>query len=193
MKHLYIFSGCNGAGKTTTAYNMLPFTLNCMEFVNADEIARGLSPLQPEKHTYQSGKIMSVRIHELIEQGETFAVETTLSALTYKNKILYAKEKGYLVSLIYFWLANTELARMRVNLRVKEGGHNIETPVIIRRYYKGLKNFFEVYSIICDHSLLFDNSDIEAKLVMEVKNGKKQIYNHNIYKQIYQTYERTRN
>lgn len=190
---MYIIAGCNGAGKTTAAYYILPEILQCKEFVNADEIAKGLSPFQPETVMYQAGKIMSKRINNLIEKGECFAVETTLSATTYQDKLLHAQANGYTVNLIYFWLNSTELAKNRVRLRVEEGGHNISEPVIIRRYYKGLQNFFEKFIDIADHVMLFDNSDNEAKLVMaKIKNKEAEIYNQEIYNQIYNTYVRTR-
>jgi len=83
MANLYIIAGCNGAGKTTASYTVLPEMLECQEFVNADEIAKGLSPFQPEKVSIQSGRIMLNRINELIEKRVDFAFETTLS--TRKN------------------------------------------------------------------------------------------------------------
>ena len=191
---MYIIAGCNGAGKTTAAYYILPDILQCKEFVNADEIAKGLSPFQPDTVMYEAGKIMSTRINGLIEKGENFAVETTLSAITYRNKVDVAQQSGYVVNLIYFWLSSTELAKHRVRLRVEEGGHNIATPVIIRRYYKGLKNFFEFFLDRCDNVMLFDNSDNAPKLIMDkVKNQNAEIYNQNIYNQIIETYVRTRN
>ena len=191
---MYILSGCNGAGKTTAAYFILPEVLQCKEFVNADEIAKGLSPFQPEKVMYQAGKTMSKRIQRLIEEGENFAVETTLSAITYREKVLWAQENGYVVSLVYFWLSSTELAKQRVKLRVEEGGHNVLEPVIERRYKKGLQHFFEDFLPICDNVMLFDNSDNAPKLVMaKIKSEKQEIYNHKIYKQIYNSYVRERN
>ena len=194
MKNMYLLSGCNGAGKTTAAYYILPDILQCKEFVNADEIAKGLSPFQPETVSYEAGKILSLRINSLIEKGETFAVETTLSALTYRNKIAFAQQNGYVVSLIYFWLSSTELAKQRVKLRVEEGGHNISEQVITRRYYKGLNNFFEIFLPICDNVMLFDNSDNSPKLIMaKVKNKEPEIYNEQIYNQIRNSYVRKRN
>lgn len=194
MKNMYILSGCNGAGKTTAAYFILPEVLQCKEFVNADEIAKGLSPFQPEKVMYQAGKIMSKRIRELIEGGDNFAVETTLSAITYRDKVLWAQENGYVVSLVYFWLSSTELAKQRVKLRVEEGGHNVLESVIERRYKKGLLHFFEVFLPICDNVMLFDNSDNAPKLVIaKIKDKKEEIYNNEIYQQIYNSYVRERN
>ena len=101
-KNLYIISGCNGAGKTTASFTVLPEMLACKEFVNADEIARGLSPFQPESVSLQAGKIMLNRINDLILAQETFGFETTLASKIYKNKIFKAKELGYRVTLIFF-------------------------------------------------------------------------------------------
>lgn len=193
MKNMYILSGCNGAGKTTAAYFILPEILQCKEFVNADEIAKGLSPFKPDSVMYQAGKIMSNRINDLIERGENFAVETTLSAITYREKVMRAQSKGYVVTLIYFWLTTPELAKERVKLRVEEGGHNVTPPVIERRYKKGLLHFFEDFLPICDNTMLFDNSDNAPKLVMaKVKGSDVEIYENDIYNQIYNNYVRER-
>lgn len=96
-KKIYIIAGCNGAGKTTACFTILPEILDCKEFVNADEIAKGLSPFQPEKVSIEAGRIMINRIRELLAYRENFAFETTLSTLSYKNKIALAKENGFRV------------------------------------------------------------------------------------------------
>ena len=113
-KKLYIISGCNGAGKTTASFNILPELLNCKEFVNADEIARGLSPFQPEKVSIEAGKLMLKRIDELINSNQDFSFETTLSSKSFLNTIERAKSKGYYTTLIFFWLESVELAKFRV-------------------------------------------------------------------------------
>lgn len=110
-KNLYIIAGCNGAGKTTASFTILPEILDCKEFVNADEIAKGLSPFQPEKVSFAAGRIMLNRIDELLILDENFAFETTLSTKSYKNKIDEAREKGYRITLLFFWLQNIELAK----------------------------------------------------------------------------------
>ena len=92
-KKLYIIAGCNGAGKTTASFTILPEILDCMEFVNADEIAKGLSPFQPDKVAFESGRIMLNRIDELMKEGVNFAFETTLATRSYKNRIIDAKKK----------------------------------------------------------------------------------------------------
>ncbi len=129
-KNLYIIAGCNGAGKTTASYTILPEIIECKEFVNADEIAKGLSPFQPENVSFEAGRIMLKRINDLLVDNQSFAFETTLSTKSYKNKVLEAKNKGYTVTLLFFWLNNIELAKERVKTRVKEGGHNIPENVI---------------------------------------------------------------
>lgn len=97
--------------------------LDCKEFVNADEIAKGLSPFQPDTVSFQAGRIMLQRIDELLNSGVDFAFETTLTTLSYLNTILVAKEKGYTINLLYFWLNDVNLAIERVKTRVNEGGH----------------------------------------------------------------------
>lgn len=164
-KKLYIIAGCNGAGKTTASFTILPEIIDCKEFVNADEIAKGLSPFQPEKVSFEAGRIMLSRINELLRENESFAFETTLSTKSYKNKVLSAKKNGYTVILLFFYLNNVELAKERVKTRVKEGGHNIPDDVIERRYFKGIKNLFEIYIEIVDGALIFDNSYGKHELI----------------------------
>ncbi|RYY06053.1 MAG: zeta toxin, partial [Sphingobacteriaceae bacterium] len=160
-------AGCNGAGKTTASFTILPEILNCKEFVNADEIAKGLSPFQPEKVSFEAGRIMLRRINELLETDVNFAFETTLATKSYKAKIVDAKQKNYNVSLLFFWLQNIDLAIERVKIRVLEGGHHIETDVIKRRYINGIKNLFEIYLPIADEVMIFDNSEGKHDLIAE--------------------------
>lgn len=101
-KKLYIIAGCNGAGKTTASFTILPEILDCQEFVNADEIAKGLSPFQPEKVSFEAGRIMLKRINELLLSDENFAFETTLSTKSYKSKINVAHENGFQITLLFF-------------------------------------------------------------------------------------------
>jgi predicted ABC-type ATPase len=178
-KKLYIIGGCNGAGKTTASFTILPEILDCKEFVNADEIAKGLSPFQPEKVSFEAGRIMLNRIDELLTLNENFAFETTLSTKSYKNKINEAREKGYRITLLFFWLQNIELAKERVKIRVFEGGHNIEPEVIERRYIRGIKNLFDIYLPIVDGALIFDNSEGQHKLLADKQiDGLLNIVNH---------------
>lgn len=136
-KNLYIISGCNGAGKTTASYTVLPEILNCKEFVNADEIARGLSPFNPESVAIEAGRLMLQRIDFLLEKDTSFSIETTLSTKSYINLVRRAQEKGFSVRILFFWLNSPELAIRRVAERVAKGGHNIPEPIIRRRYTAG--------------------------------------------------------
>lgn len=183
-KQLYIIAGCNGAGKTTASFTILPDILGCKEFINADEIARGLSPFQPDKVGIEAGRIMLHRIQELLTQGKTFAFETTLATKSYKNTIKQAQSLGYTVTLVFFSLDSIELAIDRVKTRVLEGGHNIPSDVIARRYQNGLKNLFEIYSEIVNELAIFNNSngkpDLIAKklITQEYKIFDLKMFNH---------------
>ena len=167
MKTLYLLAGCNGAGKTTAAFTLLPGLLACREFVNADEIARGLSPFQPETVSIQAGRLMLERLKELLAAGETFALETTLATRHYLRFIAEAREQGYLVRLLFFWLNSADLAVERVAARVGEGGHNIPEQTIRRRYGGGLRQFFGAYRTAVHDWLLFDNSNGQGTLIAQ--------------------------
>lgn len=167
MPNLYIIAGCNGAGKTTASFTVLPEMLNCDEFINADEIARGLSPLNPDKAAIDAGRLMLTKIDRLILNNKDFAFETTLATKSYSNTILRAKRNGYTVTLVFFWLDSVELAIERVKTRVIEGGNNIPEPVIIRRYFTGLSNLFSIYIPLCDYWMLFNNSISPSVLIAE--------------------------
>lgn len=167
MPNLYVISGCNGAGKTTASYTVLPEMLDCEEFINADEIARGLSPFNPDKAAIEAGRIMLKKIGDLIKSKSDFAFETTLATKSYINTIRKAKKEGYEITLVFFWLDSVDLAIERVETRVKEGGHNIPKDVIKRRYFAGLKNLFTLYIPISDYWLLFNTSIPTYELIAE--------------------------
>ncbi|MET4072797.1 zeta toxin family protein [Hymenobacter sp. UYCo722] len=167
MTSLYIIAGCNGAGKTTASFTVLPELLQVKEFVNADEIARGLSPFQPEKVSIEAGRIMLRRLQELMAQGVDFAFETTLATRSFVGLIDRAKALGYTITLIYYWLDSVELAVERVRARVAEGGHNIPAEVVARRYQAGLRNFLHLYKSRVDYWLLINNSQTQPALIAE--------------------------
>jgi len=185
MPNLYIISGCNGAGKTTASYSVLPDMLNCKEFVNADEIARGLSPFQPDKVAIEAGRIMLNRINELLVQKVDFAFETTLSSKSYRNFVKRAQFNDYFVTLIYFWLNSVDLAIERVRRRVIAGGHNIPVDIIQRRYRSGIQNLSKIYIPICDYWMIVDNSEDPPLLVAKgFQNVYKKVYRPDIFNQI---------
>ena len=164
-KHLYIISGPNGAGKTTASYSVLPKILQCKEFVNADEIARGLSPFNPESVAIEAGRLMLSRIKELLSRNESFSIETTLATRSYFRLIEKAHQQGYDVTLLFFWLKSPEQAMERVAERVSKGGHNIPQDIIVRRYYEGIDNLFKIYMPIVDTWVLVNNSETPRSIV----------------------------
>ena len=176
-KNIYIIAGCNGAGKTTASYTILPEILNCKEFVNADESAKGLSPFQPEKVAFESGRIMLERIDVLLNSDESFAFETTLSTKTYKQRLLKAKDLGFTIKLLFFWLPSIEMAINRVAIRVSEGGHNIPNDIIARRYKRGIVNLFKIYLPLCDSFLILDNEEEPLVIAKGTINQKIEIMN----------------
>ena len=165
MPDLYIIAGPNGAGKTTAGMTILPDVLHIKEFINADAIAAGISPFNVEDVAFQAGRIMLERIDQMIAKEKSFAIETTLSTKSYHTLIKEAKEKGYTVIILFFWLKNAELAKSRVKNRVLHGGHNIPEDVIERRYYKGIYNLINHFIHLCDIWVLFDNSLIQPRMI----------------------------
>lgn len=126
---------------------MLPDVLECKEFVNADEIARGLSPFNPESMAIEAGRLMLQRINELLKNQQNFSIETTLATRSYTRLVHRAQEQGYKVNLIYFWLSSPDLAIQRVAQRVRNGGHDIPKEVVLRRIKQALITFQYLYAL----------------------------------------------
>ena len=185
MPNLYIISGANGSGKTTTAKQILPYFLNVYEYLNADEIAAGLSPFRPESVAIQAGKLMLKRLNYFVEHQTDFAFETTLSGLNYLRFLKKCQTQNYQINLIYFWLHSPDLAIARVRQRVASGGHNIPEETIIRRYYRGQKNLIQSYLALCQTWIIYDNSTFPSQLVATY-NPEQQItlYQPEIWEQI---------
>lgn len=167
MPKLYIISGCNGSGKTTASYTLLPEMLECSQFVNSDEFAKGLSPFNPETASIQASRLMLLKIHYLFNRKLDFSIETTLATRTLKKMISIAQEGGYNVTVIYFWVESADLAVERVKARVAAGGHNIPEETIRRRYKIGVEYFFKEYMPLCDRWILADNSRVPFKVIAE--------------------------
>jgi len=187
--NLYVIAGCNGAGKTTASFTVLPEMLKCREFVNADEIAAGISPFNPEGVAIQAGRLMIDRIIQLLKDGETFAFETTLATRSYVKLIQQAKKRGYFVTLLFFSLSSSEQAQRRVAQRVSMGGHNIPADVIIRRYEAGLQNLFQLYMPVCDYWTLYDNSNCPAiRIASGFGTEKIEVFDKERYQTMYKKY-----
>ena len=167
MQKLYIIAGCNGAGKTTASYSLLPEMLNCTQFVNSDEFAKGLSPFHPEKASIQASRYMLMKFKYLLERQQDFAIETTLATRTLLKMAQKAQKAGYTVTLLYFWLNSPELAVERVRARVEAGGHDIPEETIRRRYQVGIDYFFHYYAPMCERWILADNSQIPFRVIAQ--------------------------
>lgn len=165
-KRIVIIAGPNGAGKTTFAREFLPNEANCPNFVNADLIAAGLSPFAPELAAFKAGRLMLEAITNNVKRGESFALETTLSGLTYTQMIPVWQSSGYAVKLIFLSLPNADMAVQRVAARVAQGGHNIPETTVRRRFVSGIKNFSR-YKLLVNDWQLYDNSNVPTILLEE--------------------------
>ncbi|HVQ36692.1 MAG TPA: AAA family ATPase [Pyrinomonadaceae bacterium] len=157
-QRVIIIGGPNGAGKSTFAREFLPNEADCPVFVDADLIAAGISPFNPEVAAWRAGRLMLQEIAEHVRRGETFAFETTLAGRTYSRLIPGWRTAGYKVHLVFLGLDTAELAVERVRVRVDQGGHNVPEQVIRRRFEQGWRNFVEVYRPLVDSWRLYDNS-----------------------------------
>lgn len=160
-----VIAGPNGAGKSTFVENYLNRYIDCDEFLNADLIARGLSPFAPERQTLRASEIFLQRLDEL-ESGKTsFALETTLAGRGYRRRIPRWKELGFRVNLFFIWLPSEEMAIHRVASRVAQGGHNIAIPDIRRRYDRGLRNLTTIYLPIVDEAWVLNGAVTPPEVV----------------------------
>ena len=155
---LYVIAGPNGAGKTTFAGRFLPLYAGCLEFVNADLIAQGLSPFDPSRADVAAGKLMLERIRLLAERRADFGFETTLSGKVHARLLEKLKSLGYRINLFYVWVPDVRLSIQRIADRVKRGGHNVPSDIVKRRFTRSISNFFNVYQPLCDLWMLLDNS-----------------------------------
>jgi len=167
VPRLYIISGPNGSGKTTASYGVLPELLDCQEFVNSDEFAKHLSPFAPESAYITASRLMLKKVQYLFDRREDFCIETTLATRSLLKMARSAQEKGYYVTVLYFWLSSPDIAVQRVAARVKAGGHDIPEETIRRRYTMGLNYLFHYYMQICDKWILADNSNPPFEIVAE--------------------------
>ena len=166
-KRILIIAGPNGAGKTTFAEEYLPNEADCPVFINADLIAKGLSPFQPGAVAFRAGRLMLSQIHEQVRKAESFAFETTLSGRGYVRWIPRWQAQGYRIKLFFLRLPAPEMAIARVKQRVSEGGHDVPEEVIRRRFHSGWRNFEEVYRQLADEWILYDNSVDTPRVLAE--------------------------
>lgn len=157
-KKVLMIAGPNGAGKTTMILELLSSSSILYEFINADEIAKGLAPKHPESMALTASKLMIKRLKELLEKNKNFAFETTAAGTNYLRHLKIAKSKGYQIILFFLWLDSPKQAVQRVAQRVKQGGHHIPKNIIFRRYHAGLENLLTHYLPLADIAILMNNS-----------------------------------
>lgn len=168
MKHkCYIIAGPNGAGKTTFANEFLPIEAECLNFVNADLIAQGLAPFQPDKMAIEAGRLMIQNINKCVKNLESFAFETTLSGKGYINKIKRWKANQYEIIIYFLKIPTVEFAIERVKLRVSQGGHNVPEDDIKRRFKRSWINFEQIYKPLADSWIVFDTSKNQPVIIDE--------------------------
>ena len=188
-KNVYIVAGPNGSGKTTFAVKFLPEYARCKHFVNADLIARGLSPFSPGAAAITAGRLVLEQIHQFVNRGIDFAFETTLSGKLYVNLFKSLKKKGYRIHIFFLWIPKADLTVSRIKSRVAQGGHDVPTQDVLRRFDRSMTNFFTLYQPLADSWMLFDNAGVIPVLIAQGKNGKVRIIDRNLYDKIIQGIE----
>ncbi len=173
MKEIVILGGPNGAGKTTVARVLLPQFFRSQEFayLNADEIAREISPQNVDAAAFAAGRRMIGRMQELVSRGMSFAFETTCAGKTYLPMLEQCKREGWRLTLIYLWLPSPDSAVGRVRRRVAHGGHGIPEKTIVRRFFAGLRNMLEFYLPLAETAAIYDNGGMERVLVVDRDSG----------------------
>ena len=169
-QRIIIIAGPNGAGKTTFAREYLQKEAHCPDFINVDLIAAGLSPFDPDRAAIQAGRIMLSEIQRRIRKLESFAFETTLSGHVYARMIPSWRVDGFRVRLIFLSLPEADMAVSRVAMRVAQGGHNVSSRIIRRRFEAGLRNFREIYVQLVDSWEWYDNSEDAPRLIETGRN-----------------------
>ena len=173
MPRIFVIGGPNGAGKTTVAGGLLPDILECDEYVNADAIARALSPYGSDRAAFKAGRLMLETIHDLAHRRKDFAFETTMASRTFAPFLQSCRKEGYEINLLFLWLRSVAVAQRRVAKRVRAGGHGIPNDVIKRRYKTGISNFINLYIPLADNWFVFDNSERKPRQVAESVSLKK--------------------
>lgn len=171
----YVIAGPNGAGKTTFAMQYLPDITDCRNFINADLIAEGLSPLDSSLVQMEAGRILHREIESNIKKRTDFAFETTLAGRSYARMLEELQRLGWKIFMFYLWIPSAEFSRMRVRQRVAGGGHDIPDEAIERRYCRTISNLLGIFAPLCDEVLCYDNSGLDPVLLFAEASGERQV------------------
>lgn len=171
MKDIILICGPNGAGKTTAAQKLLPKFPGVLDFLNADEFARMISPENVESAAFSAGRKMLQQMRKLIALDRSFAIESTLSGRSYLSLLKRCKQNGWRITLLFLWLPSPEVAVRRVAHRVQEGGHGIPAEAVRRRYFSGLRNLLNLYLPLADEAEIYDNSSRRVRIATRTEGG----------------------
>lgn len=160
-----IIAGPNGSGKTTFAREFLPKDAAVVHFVNADLIAGGLSPFRPELAALAAGRLVLRELDRLFAARTDFAFESTLSGTGYLGRLRRWKAAGYRIEIVYLRVTSPQLSIRRIAARVKQGGHDVPTPDVLRRFDRSWRNFDSIYRSLANAWTVYDNSGAEPRLV----------------------------
>lgn len=166
-----VIAGPNGAGKSTSAPLLVHQTAGIDRYLNADAIARGFSPFQPDLSAIAAGRLMIAHMNELRQTRQSFAIETTLAGVRLADHLGDLRANGYRVHLFYLWLPSADVAVTRVRQRVALGGHSIPEDTIRRRYFRSLRNLFKIYQPTVDSWRVFDNARTTPTLIARGGDG----------------------
>lgn len=189
--NVYIIAGPNGAGKTTFAREFLPNYANCRVFINADLIAQGMSPFDPDKAAFRAGRLMLEEIGTQAARGVDFGFETTLSGKGHLHVVRGLKKRGYEVHIFYLWVPSAELTLARIKERVLRGGHDVAEPVVRRRFARSFRNFLWEYRPLADSWTLYDNTAETPALIAWQDNDRVQVADKERYTQLIERYSKT--
>jgi predicted ABC-type ATPase len=181
--NLYIIAGPNGSGKTTFATEFLPRYAKCKNFINADLIAKGLSPFSPQTAAIHAGRLVLKQIRDFSDKKMDFGFETTLSGKTYFPLLKALKARGYCIRLFFLWVPDPGLSLARIKERVTLGGHDVPKEVVLRRFDRSIYNFLKVYQSLLDSWDLFDNSASRPRLIAK-KNGQVEVFDQKLFDEI---------
>lgn len=176
-----IIAGPNDAGKTTFARDFLPRSVHCLEFVNSDLIALGLSPFDPTLAAVPAARLVLQRIHELARLGADFGMETTRSGRAYVRLFQELKTRGYRLRMISLWVPNPSLSPLRIRDRVRHGGQDVPPEDVLRRFPRSLANLRNLCAPLMDSLIFYDNAAKRPRRVFTEIAGRRKIADQALY------------